>query len=364
MYQYVFWKDVQDVLSRKKEEQESSFYTAFIEAFQERKQESEELCYPDFSKWNCTDTDTLFHLYCQLPVTTANVGTAPIQHRINKKLYTQVFARSDFNFSPCIRFETSFCNNDSFTLIYVLSGRARLTIGEETFQLNGGCLSMIAPNVNYQFYGCEDCVALYLLVWKKRFTDIFRKVLNHKNILTEYYAKFMEGQAGPLLHFRFSEPIQTYPLIRNMLAEYYSGSEYSSDLCTSLMEYFLILAVRDTTQPNETPEPVRKNGVQILSVLQYIHENHTDLTLEQLGAQFGYNSGYLSRQLKFCVGKSFQTLLTEARICEAKYLLRYSSLSVEEIAFQVGYSSLASFSRRFSLDMAISPTQYRLKEYD
>ena len=82
MYQYVFWKDVQDVLYRKKEENHiNSFYTAFTEAFQDHRQESEELPYPDFRKWDCTDADALFDLYCQLPVTAANVGTPPIQHR-------------------------------------------------------------------------------------------------------------------------------------------------------------------------------------------------------------------------------------------------------------------------------------------
>lgn len=365
MYQYIFWKDVQDILSRKKDEkQKNSFYTAFTEAFLERKQESEELPYPDFSKWDCMDADALFRLYCQIPVTAANVGTSPIQHRINNMLYTKIFMRSDFNFSPCVRFETSFCSNDSFTLIYVLSGHARLTVGEECFRLNGGCLSMVAPNVDYQLYGYEDCVALYLTVWKRRFTEIFRKILKHKNILTEYYAKFSEGRAGSLLQFRFSDPKQTYPLIRYMLSEYYSGSEYGNDLCTSLMECFLILAIRDTAQAAQKPEPIRKNGVQILPVLQYIHENHAALTLEQLAANFGYNSGYLSRQLKLRTGKSFQELLSEERICEAKYLLRYSDLSVEEIAFQVGYSSLVSFSRRFSQEMAISPSRYRSQEYD
>ena len=346
MYQYVFWKDVQDVLYRKKEENHiNSFYTAFTEAFQDHRQESEELPYPDFRKWDCTDADALFDLYCQLPVTAANVGTPPIQHRINNRLYTQIFAWSDFNFSPCTRFETSFSNNDCFTLIYVLSGNARLTVGEESFPLTGGCLSMVAPNVYYQFYGLGDRVALNIIVWKKCFNEIFRRVLNHKNILTEYYARFLKGQADSPLQFRFSDILQTYPLIRNMLAEYYFGSEYSNDLCTSLMEYFLILAVRDTAQPAETPEPTLENGVQILPVLQYIHENHAALTLEQLAAQFGYNSGYLSRQLKLHTGKSFQTLLSEERICEAKYLLRYTRFCSLMISFSKIKMYVSLFSR-------------------
>lgn len=361
MYHYVFWKDVQDVLCRRKEENGNTFHSAFTEVFQRAAQETEELIFPDFGGWDCTDAEDLFELYCQLPITSADVGSPPIQRHINKSLYTYLFTRKNFRFAPCVRFETTFYNDDCFMMVYVLSGHGDLTVDTETISLGGGCLCIIAPNIDYRFYGAEDCVALYIMIWKKCFSEIFTKIFRHKNVLTEYYAQILNGQKIKLLQFYFSDTTQTYPLIRNMLSEYYFGDEYSNDLCTSLIEYFLILAVRESVPPVEKTKNIHENGLQTLHVLQYIHENHAVLTLEKLAAQFGYNAGYLSRHLKAATGKSFQMLLSEERIDEAKYLLRNSELSIEEIAFRVGYASLVSFSRRFSKDVSMSPSQYRQK---
>jgi AraC-like DNA-binding protein len=59
-------------------------------------------------------------------------------------------------------------------------------------------------------------------------------------------------------------------------------------------------------------------------------------------------------------GQTPHEFLTGRRIDAAKKLLTHSSLSVSEICFEVGYSSLGSFSAMFHRLVGCSPTDYRL----
>jgi AraC-like DNA-binding protein len=128
-----------------------------------------------------------------------------------------------------------------------------------------------------------------------------------------------------------------------------------------LIEVFLIHAVRESVGLMRKKGTVKEHGLYIPDILQYIHKNFAAASLEQAASVFGYTAGYLSSQLKRATGKSFQSLVSEERMREARYLLEYTNLSLDEIRTQLGYSSFSSFSRTFTKNMCISPGRYREK---
>ena len=149
--------------------------------------------------------------------------------------------------------------------------------------------------------------------------------------------------------------------VRTLLKEFFCPNEYSEEVCVSLVEILLIYAIREGTVEFGKKENTREHGLYPPGILQYIHEHYTNVTLEELASVFGYAPGYLSRQLKLATGKSFQALILDERIHEAKRLLRYTELSLEEISEQLGYSSPVSFSRLFSKEVSMPPSMYRQK---
>lgn len=58
-------------------------------------------------------------------------------------------------------------------------------------------------------------------------------------------------------------------------------------------------------------------------------------------------------------GQTPHEYLTQERVEKAKFWLRTTDLSVTEICFEVGYSSLGTFSARFSRLVGCSPSEYR-----
>ncbi|BBX44706.1 helix-turn-helix transcriptional regulator [Mycobacterium cookii] len=83
------------------------------------------------------------------------------------------------------------------------------------------------------------------------------------------------------------------------------------------------------------------------------------LDVEALARDAHMSAGHLSRQFKAAYGESPYSYLMTRRIERAMALLRRGDLSVTEVCFAVGCSSLGTFSTRFSELVGVSPSVYR-----
>jgi AraC-like DNA-binding protein len=74
------------------------------------------------------------------------------------------------------------------------------------------------------------------------------------------------------------------------------------------------------------------------------------------------SAGHLSREFKRAYGESPYSYLMTRRIERAMALLRRGDLSVTEVCFEVGCSSLGTFSTRFTELVGMPPSAYRNQE--
>ncbi|HUD78832.1 MAG TPA: helix-turn-helix transcriptional regulator [Streptosporangiaceae bacterium] len=83
------------------------------------------------------------------------------------------------------------------------------------------------------------------------------------------------------------------------------------------------------------------------------------LDVEALARGAHMSAGHLSRAFRLAYGESPYSYLMTRRIERAMALLRRGDLSVTEVCFAVGCSSLGSFSSRFTELVGMSPSAYR-----
>ncbi|MGH3243584.1 MAG: helix-turn-helix transcriptional regulator [Spirillospora sp.] len=88
-------------------------------------------------------------------------------------------------------------------------------------------------------------------------------------------------------------------------------------------------------------------------------EYQRPLDVEALARGVNMSAGHLSRQFKQAYGESPYGYLMTRRIERAMALLRRGDLSVTEVCFAVGCSSLGTFSTRFTELVGIPPSVYR-----
>jgi len=83
------------------------------------------------------------------------------------------------------------------------------------------------------------------------------------------------------------------------------------------------------------------------------------LDVEALARGAHMSAGHLSRQFRRAYGEPPYAYLMTRRIERAMALLRRGDLSVTEVCFEVGCSSLGTFSSRFAELVGVSPSLYR-----
>jgi AraC-like DNA-binding protein len=83
------------------------------------------------------------------------------------------------------------------------------------------------------------------------------------------------------------------------------------------------------------------------------------LDLDQMAAQAGFSKFHFARAFKDAYGETPAHYLTRRRMERAKDLLRSANLTVTEVCMLVGFSSLGSFSARFSELVGMSPRAFQ-----
>ncbi|MGH8839222.1 MAG: helix-turn-helix transcriptional regulator [Jiangellaceae bacterium] len=113
-----------------------------------------------------------------------------------------------------------------------------------------------------------------------------------------------------------------------------------------------------------TSSPVSAQHLRDLARLRRVRdridrEYARPLDVEALARDAHMSAGHFSRRFRLAYGESPYSYLMTRRIERAMALLRGGDLSVTEVCFEVGCSSLGTFSTRFSELVGVPPSVYR-----
>jgi YesN/AraC family two-component response regulator len=103
---------------------------------------------------------------------------------------------------------------------------------------------------------------------------------------------------------------------------------------------------------------------KIARVKEYIQRNyHTQVYLNDAAKIVFLSPKYLSRVFLKVTGQGFNHFKLSCKIDKAKELLKQSSLTIEQISYQLGYQNIESFVRIFKKFTGKRPTQFRKKTF-
>ena len=86
----------------------------------------------------------------------------------------------------------------------------------------------------------------------------------------------------------------------------------------------------------------------------------TERSVEFYASKMGITPKYLSLILKKKSGRNASKLIDEAVVYEAKRLLKYSGLSIREIALKLNFASQSFFGKYFKQRVGVSPSRYKI----
>lgn len=102
----------------------------------------------------------------------------------------------------------------------------------------------------------------------------------------------------------------------------------------------------------------------VRNILDYVSNNiYENITVSSIADSIGMSSTYLLKLFKKELGISMQQYLINAKLEEAKKLLKYTDFPISEISILLYFVDQSHFTKRFKEQCGITPKQYRNQNY-
>lgn len=146
------------------------------------------------------------------------------------------------------------------------------------------------------------------------------------------------------------------------LKEVIAKSNVLSFICKLMLENEIIKSSNKKLVTSGSPiQDYNKNHV-LKPIYEYIDRNlYGNLSLNEISAVCNLSPNYLSRLFKKYESVSFKYYVNKKRIEHAKKLLKSTDMSINEIAFKLGYNDCSYFNKVFKNMETVTPSEFRNK---
>ena len=110
-------------------------------------------------------------------------------------------------------------------------------------------------------------------------------------------------------------------------------------------------------------EPKSRSEEYFRSFIRCLYENYkNERSVTFYASQLRITPKYLTTVIKQVSGRTAAEWIDEYVILEAKNLLRYSSMSVQEVAYALNFANQSFFGKYFKQHTSMSPSQYKMQK--
>ncbi|AHF94939.1 hypothetical protein OPIT5_30250 [Opitutaceae bacterium TAV5] len=233
--------------------------------------------------------------------------------------------------------------HDFFEIFWFTEGQIRHHSDFEVYDVEPGTLVFIPAGQVHTWDFSED-VRGYIIAFDTR-------------LFASRPALAGEHAGLPFLDPATSRPIIPVPpedregidqACQSMLREYTRPGPYRDHGLRALLEFILIQCARhaENRTSGEEPEAAAKHLSREFSLLVEHHfsEKHR---VKDYAALMQVSVSTLSRAVRQSTGRSPNDLISHRLLLEARRLLHYSTLTISEIAYQLGFNPPSNFGRFF-----------------
>lgn len=263
-----------------------------------------------------------------------------------------------------IKGKQTYHSHDFVEICYVSEGSGYHLIENEISPVARGDLFIINYDVSHTFYRENELEPLitYNILFRPEFIDISLIDFNDfKSLSLSYlFANVMDKpMLKPDLRLNYDESLEIELLIEKMHDEYSRKRAGYSSLIRAYMIEFIIAIMRLFDQ-NPKSQDVYKRITAIDSAIAYLKQNYSkSLSLNDIAAHSFLSKNYFCKVFKETTGITATEYIYKLRIEEACERLKSASVSMAEIALDVGFKDYKSFYTSFTKTVGMSPREYR-----
>ena len=243
-----------------------------------------------------------------------------------------------FEYAPGYHLERS--SFDSFLLMYLQKGSMTLDCGGKRQTIPEKCFALIDCYLPHGYSTASGCTCLWL---------------HFDGVLARKYCGLITSRLGQVFSMGDDRPVLR--ILQGILDAFRNSrqvrepllSRYINDMLTE----FMLL------QPERKQAALDDSAVN--RAIGHMNEHFVEsVTVQTLASTAGLSPCHFIRVFRQKTGYTPHEYLVNLRMASARYLLKYTTLSVKEICFNTGFASESVFCNAFRKQHQLSPQQYRL----
>ena len=250
---------------------------------------------------------------------------------------------------------------DFFMFVFLQQGELSLTIGLERLQLTAGMVAVCDPgNIVSSQWDTSDIDCWLLLVDPSFFEYLHfpvQRILPHMVELNRHSTRtLLPGQRGSVHRL--------LTLLKKTVEEDMELITYR-EMVFSLMNYFFQAMLGYVAyEENLKPEDARESSRDVQYFRHFMRELKGNFRTERSVGFYAdricVTPKYLSAVVRQVSGRGPMQWINECVIVEAKNLLRFSDMTVQEISRELNFPTQSYFGRFFKNHTGMSPREYKL----
>ncbi len=244
---------------------------------------------------------------------------------------------------------------NGFAAIIMMSGEATVSIDMHEYVVKPCDIVFFSPESIIRTIECTSDATAYLLSSSKSF-------MNEVQIdLSTSLAIYMRFGRNPILHVTerdVDEIRQLFQLIKTMINS--NKDRYKNEIIRTLFTtIFYILSDLNQSEQNDRGKLGRGEVIFDDFMILLKQYNKSQRNVQFYAEKLNITTKYLSAVVKDVSGKTAAKWIDESVILEAKSMLLYSGMTIQQIATELNFSTQSFFGKYFKQHTGYSPSRYK-----
>lgn len=246
---------------------------------------------------------------------------------------------------------------DGFVAIILMSGEATVSLNMTDYTIHPNDMVLFSPDSIVDLKDYSDEAMAYILAFSKSFINEIQVDLATS---LPVYMRFGKEPVLPVSAKDVAEIRQIFQLIKTMLRS--DKERYRHEIIRSLFTTAFYI-ITDLNQRERPSTRTKGRGEAIFEEFSNLLQqyNKKERNVGFYAKMLNITPKYLSSIVKEVSGKTAARWIDESVILEAKTLLKYSGMSIQEIAYHLNFSTQSFFGKYFKQHTGTSPSRFKRK---
>jgi len=250
------------------------------------------------------------------------------------------------------------CRINAYIAVLCTEGSAEVISNMKILKIRKNCLFVSMPNDIIQLLSWNDC-EFFIIALND---DFVRQILvDYKNIVSV----FLTLQKSPCIEISQEETDSLEETFRYLLRDMrlFGESVYYNEIVLnyiSLVAYKASSVINKHLESDNVKAVTQRKEEYYSKFMALLNDNFKhERNIGYYASQLYITPKYLASLIKKMSGRSATQWINEYVVMEAKHLLKYSKMSIQEISDYLTFPNQSFFAQYFKRQAGMTPTEYR-----